>query len=601
MSVEVPSELPPLRRKIGKIFFSVIVIYALLGGFMMGSVFLASGITPKLIHINYDSIQNSARIHQALHSYKHPENFGTQNMKSMEEHQNQLRAQIENAIAAQERAIAEKGEAEVVKEIRSIWNSIQGNLSKLDHSKFLRLHNQLNQLVEINENAMFRLAEESSRLARTVFIWSSFFFVFSLIMVTLLSERLANRLAHPIKSIAEALRGNTNFNRKLKLPAPMSLELKILIQEIGDLWDRLYHYQRLNLDELVAQKEYLYSLLSSVDDGILVLDPDQKVVYASAGMLEILGTDNDSVCGHSWLDLSVGSLNYLKLRDLLKSSLPETNAIELLHQNKIQYFAARSKAVHTSEKKLIGTLYLLHNISVQRQKERVKGEYLNVLAHELRAPLKSLTLAAENLVLKRQSLSHDVQTLGDMIFENAARIQALSNDFSQVALADLRALRMNLKKEKLSELIPKWISPFSILAKDKGIKIEFQREGSDIIWANVDSSKLPWAFSNLIENAIRVSDAGSEITVFMTDRSHYAEIEIHDQGPGITEEVRKHLFEPQLQYIDSHSAPQSSMGFGLTIAKEIVKAHQGQIEYFSRKPYGSIFRISLPYIVVFEN
>jgi len=119
-----------------------------------------------------------------------------------------------------------------------------------------------------------------------------------------------------------------------------------------------------------------------------------------------------------------------------------------------------------------------------------------------------------------------------------------------------------------------------------------------VILANVDIVKFPWAISNLLSNAIRVSPENGKIKVYITDREQSAvHVKIIDEGPGIQEEIQKRMFEPYFQGEKVNSGKASGfLGLGLTIAKEVVEAHEGQIEYFNNKPRGSLFRISLPQV-----
>jgi signal transduction histidine kinase len=197
-------------------------------------------------------------------------------------------------------------------------------------------------------------------------------------------------------------------------------------------------------------------------------------------------------------------------------------------------------------------------------------------------------------------MDDETRMLVDTVNEDVTRIRAVANDFMQVSTVDLHSLRLKLDRLPISQLIQEWIKPFRVLARDRKVNLEFIKEGSETIWARADAIKLPWAISNLLANAIRVSEPGTTVTVYMTDRSDQAEIEIRDDGPGIPESVQSHMFEPYYQ--GPTSGPGASTGFlglGLTIAKEVVEAHGGRIDYFARRPHGSTFRISIPYEIVY--
>jgi signal transduction histidine kinase len=156
-------------------------------------------------------------------------------------------------------------------------------------------------------------------------------------------------------------------------------------------------------------------------------------------------------------------------------------------------------------------------------------------------------------------------------------------------------LRLKTGRHALSELIQEWVKPFRIVAKDKRVTLRYAPEGPEVIWANIDAVKFPWAISNLLSNAIRFSPTDTEVKVSISESHGNIEIEIGDEGPGIPEAVRLKMFDPYYQAPPADSgAPSGFLGLGLTIAKEVVEAHRGRIEYVPGNPKGSIFRISLP-------
>src|SRR5262249_23179928 len=148
-----------------------------------------------------------------------------------------------------------------------------------------------------------------------------------------------------------------------------------------------------------------------------------------------------------------------------------------------------------------------------------------------------------------------------------------ANEFVQVTQSHSKILKLKLELLPLNQVLPEWIKPFKIVAKDREVTLNFKQEGSDVIWANVDRVKFPWVISNLLSNAIRFSPKGSQVDVMLTDRNGSVEIQVDDQGPGVAEDDRQRLFEPFFQSAMSTSSGSKGLfGIGLTIAKEVVEA-----------------------------
>lgn len=583
--------LPPVRKKVFRHSLQIVALYIVVGGFMMTAVFLASGITPKAIHLNYDSISAAMQMSHAWNALKNPEQHP---QKSPEE----WSKQFERAITFEESNVTEPGEDQLAKNIRRIWNSVKANPHDIGPQAFGGMEDNLDQLVAINERGMFNWAARSNTFSRNVFFATLAIFFVTILIALYLADGLAIRIANPLRDLAEALRRKPEPGSRLKLPEPNSLEMRILRHELLELWGRVTELQKLNLEQIVSQRQQLATVLASVDDAILVLDNQDQVIHCNDGMLRILGLHLAEVIRKPWSDLSSMEQNYLRLRDLLNPEITSDKVVELTLDGKVRVFSGRVRAILDEKNQQFGRLYLLHDITEIRHKDRLKTEFIGVLSHELKTPLQSLGTACELLLNKSELLDEEGKMLVETLHEDVGRIRGVANEFVQVGLIDLHSLRLRFEPVAVSSLVPQWIQPFQVLAKDRGIRIEFVKEGSEAIMARVDTVKFPWAITNLLSNAIRVSPPGSTVTVYMTDREKRVDIEVRDEGPGIPEEVRKKMFDPFFQGGKFPGDKTSGfLGLGLTITKEVVEAHEGEIQYFPREPKGSIFRISLPLLM----
>ncbi len=575
---------PPLRKIVFKHSLLIIGLYTLVGVVMMGAVFLASGITPKLIHLNYDSIAAATQMNTAWEALKNPQDHN-------EKPQIAWIKEFDDAISFEDRNISEPGEQKIAKNIRNLWITAQKNINQIDPLTFKEMRSYLSELIHINEVGMFNLAIDSNILSHRAFIVSTLLFVFSILLSLYLADNLAITITTPIKELAETLRRKPLPGSKLKLPKPTSLEMRIFTHEMLQLWERVSELQKLNLEKIFSQGKKLEAVLSSVDDAILVLDNQDQVIHCNQGMVKLIGLDLSDILGQCWQDLPSLSANYIQLRNLLKPDIISDQVAEFELDQRMRVFSGRCRPFFDEQGRQIGSIYLLHDITEIRQKDRLKAEFIGVLSHELKTPLQSLGTASEILFERRNKLEEEEKMLLETIHEDVGRIRAVANEFVQVGLVDLHSLRLKLEKVPMSDFLPQWIQPFQVLAKDKNIKVQFIKEGSNVILAQIDTVKFPWSISNLISNAIRVSPLDGTVIVRLSDRESRVDIDVIDEGPGISEENQKKIFDP---YFQGSKELSGFLGLGLTITKEVVEAHEGRIEYYPKQPYGSIFRISLP-------
>jgi NtrC-family two-component system sensor histidine kinase KinB len=585
--------LPTLRRKILRSFLWMVVLYGILGFFLVIGVKIASGTSPKMIHINYDSIAAASQMREALVELKNPTNYPKLATSSSKE-------SFENALTFEESNETEVGEKELAQKLRTAWNRVRSSSTTPSNEDFNSLNALLDGIVTVNEKGMFGLANANEALSNRVMIGSILFFLISMITAVVFADGLSRRIAQPLKNIAEALHRRPAIGRRLKLVEPDTLELLILTTELNRLWERVNQSEKVNVQELIRQKSKLESVLSSVEDALFVVDMDGLVTQANPCFLDLLKLPLETILGQKWSDLPTLNDNYLKLRSLLENSSMEGAETELELSGKKRQYSARTREIVAPGGLPLAKLYLLHDITEKRQKDRFRSEFIDLLSHELKTPLQSLGTATELLMVQKETLPEPLRPLAETISEDVERIKAVANEFVQVTQSHSKILKLQLQKTSLNQVIPEWVKPFKVVAKDRKVKLVVTQEGSPAIWANLDQIKFPWVISNLLSNAIRFSPVNGEVEVLITDRNGAVEIQVKDQGPGINEEDQRRMFEPFYQSPQALKATavanQGLFGIGLTIAKEVVEAHDGRIEYY-RQPKGSEFRIVLPFPV----
>ena len=583
--------LPTLRRRILRSFSLLLVLYAILGTLLLISLNIAGKTTPTVLHVNYDSISAAVRMNEAWSALQYPEYSWKHDGKNSKA---EWIRQFEEALRFDEGNVTEPGEREIITSLRSDWDRFKPELGHLDREQFQTVRKLLEALVSVNEKGMFNVAQQNERLNQHVLIGALIYFAMSLFLSILFADQLAQRLSRPLKSIAETLHSRPSFSHRLTLPEPTNLELLILTTELKRLWERLSEAEKVNVAELVRQRNKLETLLESVEDALLVLDPDGRVSHCNEHLCKLVGLKKEEIQNSMWSDLPTLNENYLKLRVSLKPEMSDGQQLDLVWNNNVTYFAARSKRIGAHTKG--GVVYLLHDITEKKQREKFRSEFIDLLSHELKTPLQSLGTASELLSAEKAHLNPDLAGLVDTIAEDVERLRALGQEFAKITQTHAKSMRLRLERVALNEVVSEWIKPFNIVAKDRGVRIEFQQEGSDVIWANLDPVKFPWVISNVLSNAVRFSPSGGVVTVLVTDRAGAVEVQIKDEGPGIPEAERGHIFEPFYQSaMATSSGARGLFGIGLTIAKEVVEAHDGRIEYYPLQPHGSEFRILLPF------
>ena len=582
--------LPPVRKTVFRHSLLLVAVYVCVGIFMMVAVFLASGTTPKAIHLNYDSIAAVNQMQQAWDGIKNHAQYP-------EKSEQEWVQQFESALTFEEHNTTEVGEAELAKHLRELWDKTKSALPP-DNGVFLSVRRNLDSINNVNEKGMFAWVEKSHRFSREVFLITVIAFLFTVLIALYLADALAVKIATPLRELSSVLKQRPEPGSPLLLPKPETLEMRILTQSILGLWERVSYFQTLNLEEISAQRTKLEAVLTSVEDAVLVLDEEGKIVHYNSGFSSVLAIPCHSLDGKLWRDLPSASENYLSLRLALNPDLAPGYSMELEVDGKKKIFAARHRKIVDGKNEPFGDLYLLHDITETKQRDILRAEFIGVLSHELKTPLQSLGTASELLTHRKQQFDADEKMLIETISEDTQRIKNVVNEFIQVGVSDLHSLRLKIEVVPIQKLIYQWMQPTQVIGKERDIKIEAGATVSDDVVVKIDKVKFSWAITNLLSNALRVSPKGSRIQVSVRAEADDTVIEIADEGPGIALEVQRRMFEPYFQANAKDGTKTSGfLGLGLTITRDVVEAHHGKIEYAANLPKGSIFRIILPHVV----
>jgi NtrC-family two-component system sensor histidine kinase KinB len=586
--METHPTLPSLRRRIFRSFVAVVAIHGILGILLLLAVFTASRNTPKVIHRNYDSIASVMKMKEALDALRNPQDYADRSVADWKK-------QFSEALTFEENNVTEAGEDENVKAVSGWWKLHSDQVEKVSDADWKGVTDRLSQLVKINEQGMFGLASLNSRMARIVLAIGILFLLGTLVLSIFLADQISNRLSSPFRTLAEILRNKPKIGRKLKLPEPADLEVLILNQELMGLWDRVNEIESLNIQQIVQEKTRLEAVLEGVEDSLIVVDHSGRVTHCNRTLLELIGLNADQVMGSFWNDLPTLDEDYLKLREVLKETIRNGSEIELQLGESSRHYSARARKIVGSDGSTFGTLYLLHDISEKRQRDKLRNDIVDLLSHELKTPLQSLGTASDLLVRQRAKLPEELHLLVDTIAEDIRRINAVSHEFVQVSQSHSKVLKFRIDRVVLSDVLQDWLKPFRVVAQDRGVELVYQKETAHSVVAFVDSVKFPWVISNLVSNAIRFTPKGEKIVVRLSESDSQIEITVEDQGPGVPVAEQKKIFEPFYQSkVPTYDGTRGLFGVGLTIAKDVVEAHDGTLEFLTNQPKGSIFKIRLP-------
>ena len=231
-----------------------------------------------------------------------------------------------------------------------------------------------------------------------------------------------------------------------------------------------------------------------------------------------------------------------------------------------------------------------HTIKPIEKSQKKQVQFIASASHELRSPLAVITSASSAL---KKASPKDQEKFIDMISSESNRMAKLINDMLLLASANNESWSINKTEEELDTILLNTYEEFELLAKEKNISLSIVLPDYEIPKCKCDKERIIQVLFILINNALSYTKAGGKIELSLKAFSNHIEIYVIDNGIGISDKDKMHIFEPFYRRDSSHNNKEH-FGLGLSIAYEIIKLHKGNIIIKDTLEKGSTFIISLP-------
>ncbi len=223
------------------------------------------------------------------------------------------------------------------------------------------------------------------------------------------------------------------------------------------------------------------------------------------------------------------------------------------------------------------------------------NKFIGIAAHDIRNPVGSISMMAD-LLLEDEDIPKDKKEYLHMISSTAQTALQILNDTLNLSKIQSGVIQLNLSTNEYIKFVKEclFLNNYLAVKKKQGLDLETAIESVDIVF---DKTRLSQVINNLLTNAIKYSEPGTNIVVRISySEEDYSSIltEVIDQGPGIDEQYQDTIFIPFVTTSNKTTNKESKTGLGLAIAKRIVEAHKGSIAFTSKKEEGSVVFFCLP-------
>ena len=232
-----------------------------------------------------------------------------------------------------------------------------------------------------------------------------------------------------------------------------------------------------------------------------------------------------------------------------------------------------------------------------RLMEESRQEFVSNVSHELKTPLASMRVLADSLLVQEDAPVELYQEFMQDIAEEIDRENTIISDLLTLVKTDRKVTDLNVAATDVNEFLEQILKRLRPIAEQANIEMVFESNRS--VSAEIDTTRLSLAFSNLVENAIKYNRENGWVRVSLDADHKFFYVKVSDSGMGIPQDSLDYIFERFYRVDKSHSREIGGTGLGLAITKSAVVAHRGAIRVQSEMEQGTTFtvRIPLKYII----
>jgi two-component system, NtrC family, sensor histidine kinase KinB len=348
--------------------------------------------------------------------------------------------------------------------------------------------------------------------------------------------------------------------------------------------------------DLRASEEKFRSIFENSPLGIFQSTPDGKILNVNRAYARMMGYDSPEEIMSAVQDVARDLYLHPERRaEIVREVMEGTDVVKVENQYRrrdgsIVVGNLTARSVRDPEGHFLYLEGFIEDVTQRREAERLREEYLNLISHDLRAPLVVVTGHSDLLRRRLAAAQMPEETRSaEAIFKSARRMSSMIEDLVESARMEAGQMVLHRRMVDLQELVMEVVEKSISLEDRPRLRLESVRPVPPL---PLDPERVERALVNLITNALKYSPPEAPVVV-RVDRSDDEVITtVVDQGPGISPEKLSHLFERF--YRVSTGVKVEGLGLGLYISRLIVEAHGGRIWVESQEGRGSSFSFALP-------
>ncbi|HME71413.1 MAG TPA: ATP-binding protein [Myxococcota bacterium] len=589
------------------------IALALIGALAASEAGSLGRASQAILSDNYRSVLAAQRMKEALERLEDAARAAASGHPELTPpRQQEERRNFESALRAEEGNITEPGEAELAKALRTRWEEYQKRLddclSKTSRPEiedcylhqlepgFRTAKADADRVLEMNQDAMVSKSEKNREDAERL-QWEMLAATVVALAAGLASSWfLAKRTLQPLTALGQAVEQFGRGDFAVRAHARGGAEIAQLAATFNAMADRIDEYRKSSLGEMLQAQLAAQATLNSLPDPVFVFSPDGSILSANLAAEGLFAPE----------DRAAPSLHLLepRLREALDAvrapvlqgkgsfaprSFDESFSVQLPEGERV--FLPRAEPVYEEAGGIVAATVVLQDVTRLRRFEELRNDLVSTVAHQFRTPLTSLRMAihlclegiAGPLTAKQQDLLYAGR-------EECERLQGIVEELLDLARLQSGSIPLDLEDVAAEALLEETAKAHRADAHAKNVTLEVEPVLEEAR-VRADPQRLRLVFQNLLENALHHTPEGGRVSLRASEEAASVRFEIADSGPGIPEDQQGRIFE---KFYRGPGGAGGGAGLGLSIARDVVRAHGGEIGVDSAPGRGSTFWFTLP-------
>ena len=400
------------------------------------------------------------------------------------------------------------------------------------------------------------------------------------------SLTLARQITRPLKELIAAFEKVGRDSAHARVYPGTSDEVSLL----GRSFNRMSEKLGARISALEEDRQQLRTILGGMVEGVVALDPDQRILFVNDRAGELLELSRAPAVGRALWEV----VRHRPLLDAVKRALESREP----HREEFSWTGStpRTLTVHAARlpgESPRGAVLVLHDTTELRRLETLRQDFVANVSHELKTPLSVIKVCVETLLDGAVDDPIHRGRFLEQIARQADRLHALILDLLSLARIESGAELFHFTSVPLREVAEACVERHRPRAEARIQRLDFEvvRPGLHV-WA--DEEAVDQILENLLDNALKYTGEGGSIRIRLGTEGEQGTIEVVDSGIGIPAADLPRIFERFYRVDKARSRELGGTGLGLAIVKHLVQAMHGSVSATSEPRKGTTFRVQLP-------